>query len=118
MARLFQLQPVTWSTADIIAISTTGGGTLSCLLSSASGVTKLLTKVSWYLAAPSSQTLTVYDGTSSGTAIFATGVNSSQGDINWANPLRGAVGNAVTVVLTSATGGGRVYMNISGYPEA
>ena len=118
MARLFQLQPAEFSTAGPQIASSSAGGPLNVVLAANTGGGKrVLTQINGYLAAPTSQTLTVYDGTSSGTAIFATGINSTMFDLKWDYPLRGSNSNAITVVVSSASTGW-VYLNAMGFTEA
>lgn len=76
-----------------------------------------LSHLDWFTnGAPSSQTLTVYDGTSSGTPILQQELGSSgQGHLDFANPIRGTAGNLLTVKLSS--GAGRQMLNGYGFPD-
>ena len=116
MARLVQLQPAALSTANTVTVSSSAGGPVRCSYAARSGIAWHLTGVNVYLAGPSSNTLTVYDGTSSGTAVFATGINSTAASFQWNYPLRNTAGNALTVVISSASTGW-VYLNSNAYGE-
>lgn len=87
--------------------SSSAGGALSVALAAQTGVKPMLANVAWGVASPAAdQSLTVYDGTSSGGVIWRIGIATSGPQVvQFTNPLRGTAGNAMTVILSSGSTG-------------
>ena len=107
MPRLGQFQPIPGSSANVVASSSGGGLLRASLAASTAGKQHDIVHVGWAVTTPlATQTLTIYKGTSSGTAIYEMGIISSgRGTLDFAYPVRGGVNTAVTVVLSSGSTG-------------
>lgn len=120
MPRLVQQRP-TFADANNIAASassTPGAAAKVTFSAPSSNLHNYLSMVAWSLdIAPSSdQTVTVFDGTSSGTAIYQTSVGSSGFDQVLLPPLQGSPGTQMTVRFSSGSTG-KMYLNAYGYVD-
>lgn len=113
---LIQGRPVDGSSGSV-ASSSAGGPLVVTLTATAGNKRWHIQELLWSVdAAPSSQTLTVYSGTSSGSRILEVEIGSSGHDGMFLPPLRASANSAATVVLSSGSTGG-VRLNVLAYQD-
>lgn len=104
MARLTQSRSIDGAAASVA--SSSAGGPLTITKAAVSTAHHYLSMLSYGTATSTTQYVRVYDGTSSGALIFERLVLAAGAEeITFPNPLRGSIGAALTVRLTSATSG-------------
>lgn len=114
--RIIQGRPIDGSTGTVA--SSSAGGPIRVTLTAPTGNKRHhIHQLVWSVdAAPSSQTLTVYDGSTTADVVLQFEIGSSGHDTFFLAPLRTSPNTAATIVMSSGSAGS-VYLNVFAYVD-